>query len=409
MRPDCLALVLSHNADFSGCRRRKLQHDPNNTHWSKSINRFGQRILQAQGWTPGNTLGAIDSSNLRHHSAASKSHVRVTINEGNQGLGAHQEANQAREMEHHVLSGIFDRLGAGDGVSGETSERQRVEHKPLPLICRKYGFMPFVRGETLIGDDNERASAEPLSENEHRRREVSTATVPDPKKEPKNHTQAKGQNSERIARNTWEHNKATSKNRTHARANPPSLSPEPKVEQVQNGLFSSDKPKVRKDKGDSQLKKKGRHKAIAKHDSIDQTSRSRTALDDNDEDALHVPSTASDELSPLRSRSTESTHRRGKEERRARRTARKAEKQTSGLESAIEAGTMTQLSHASEKPGSKTRTTQTSTPQKRDVAVKLRRKQAIDAKSMQEVSRILYLRIMFTPKLTSLKILMIPR
>ena len=85
-------------------KRSKLSHDPNNTAWARSTDSFGHKILTAQGWKPGDYLGARDAEHASHYTAANASHIRVLLKDDNLGLGARRSGGS----------------GAGGGANAET-------------------------------------------------------------------------------------------------------------------------------------------------------------------------------------------------------------------------------------------------------------------------------------------------
>lgn len=134
-------------------RRGKLSQDPNNTSWSNSTTNYGHRILTAQGWQPGEYLGAQNASHSKHYTAANASHIRVLLREDNLGLGAKVggKAN-AESFGLNTLAGIFGRLnGKSDGEIQKQQDSLR-DAELRTYQAQKYGFMNFVRGGVLVGD-----------------------------------------------------------------------------------------------------------------------------------------------------------------------------------------------------------------------------------------------------------------
>ncbi|KAI8635398.1 hypothetical protein F5Y19DRAFT_10503 [Xylariaceae sp. FL1651] len=139
---------------LSGPRnRRKLDHDPNNTRWTRDETTFGQKILRAQGWEPGKYLGAQDSSHAQLHSAASFAPIKINLKDDTLGLGA--KIRQKQSDECTGLDVFKDLLGRLNGKSEETLEKERQvrsEIKTNIVVERKYGPMRFVSGGLLVGD-----------------------------------------------------------------------------------------------------------------------------------------------------------------------------------------------------------------------------------------------------------------
>ncbi|KAI8965870.1 hypothetical protein F5Y11DRAFT_311662 [Daldinia sp. FL1419] len=136
--------------------RRKLQHDPNNTKWSRDETTFGQKILRAQGWEPGKFLGAQNASHSHLHTAASAAPINVLLKDDTLGLGAKPRHKQNTECTG--LDVFKDLLGRLNGKSEETIEKERKvksEIKTCLYVERKYGPMRFVSGGLLVGDQME--------------------------------------------------------------------------------------------------------------------------------------------------------------------------------------------------------------------------------------------------------------
>ncbi|KAH8891891.1 hypothetical protein GQ53DRAFT_823303 [Thozetella sp. PMI_491] len=132
--------------------KRRLGTDPNNTRWSRNTDTFGQKILRAQGWQPGQFLGAKDAAHSHLHTDASASHIRVVLKEDNLGLGA--KRNNGDECVG--LDAFQHLLGRLNGKSEEVLESERVAREGVKLTLyadRKWGPMRFVSGGLLVGDE----------------------------------------------------------------------------------------------------------------------------------------------------------------------------------------------------------------------------------------------------------------
>ncbi|CAK7562433.1 MAG: telomerase inhibitor [Sporothrix epigloea] len=132
--------------------KRKIGDDPNNTKWARNTNNFGQKILRAHGWEPGQYLGQKDAAHAASYTAASASHIRAFLREDNLGIGASApDVNQCTGLD------VFkDLLGRLNGQSEEVTEKQRQARENVRMtlyVERRYGPMRFVRGGFLIGDD----------------------------------------------------------------------------------------------------------------------------------------------------------------------------------------------------------------------------------------------------------------
>ncbi|KAL2161614.1 hypothetical protein VTH06DRAFT_8176 [Thermothelomyces fergusii] len=131
--------------------KRKLGNDPNNTRWSRNTDSFGQKILRAQGWQPGEYLGARDAPHAEWHTEANATHIRVTLKDDTLGLGA--KRNNGDECTG--LGAFQDLLGRLNGKSEETLETERKAREEVKLnlyMATKFGPMRFVKGGWLVGD-----------------------------------------------------------------------------------------------------------------------------------------------------------------------------------------------------------------------------------------------------------------
>ncbi|KAK4240798.1 hypothetical protein C8A03DRAFT_41712 [Achaetomium macrosporum] len=131
--------------------KRKLGNDPNNTKWSRNTDSFGQKILRAQGWEPGQYLGAKDASHAEWHTEANLAHIKVVLKDDNLGLGA--KRNHGDECTG--LDAFQHLLGRLNGKSDEALETERKAREDLKLslyVERKLGTIRFVKGGWLVGD-----------------------------------------------------------------------------------------------------------------------------------------------------------------------------------------------------------------------------------------------------------------
>src|SRR5215469_12224336 len=137
--------------------RRKLIHDPNNTAWSRSTDRFGHKILTGLGWQPGTTLGAKDAGHSKHYTSASTSHVRLLLKDDNLGLGA-KRGNA--EGETFGLDELQTLLGRLNGKSEEVLQKEEEARRDVKLAMyqeRRFGTLRFISGGFLEGDNIEQA------------------------------------------------------------------------------------------------------------------------------------------------------------------------------------------------------------------------------------------------------------
>jgi Pin2-interacting protein X1 len=131
--------------------KRKLSQDPNNTTWTRDTSRFGHRILTGLGWTPGSTLGSRNAAHRSHYTAASSSHIRITLREGNRGIGAKNADQLAEKFGLADFGDVLGRLnGKAEDVEQQRKKREEIERERYAV--RKFGGMRFVRGGFLVGD-----------------------------------------------------------------------------------------------------------------------------------------------------------------------------------------------------------------------------------------------------------------
>lgn len=137
-------------------KRSKLSNDPNNTAWSRSATKYGQKILQSHGWMPGDLLGASGASYSDLHSAASASHIRITLKENNLGLGAKHEA--ARDSSEITGLDVFqDLLGRLNGRTTTDLTKHPLRRSSLrssAYIDQRWGNLDFVSGGLLVGAES---------------------------------------------------------------------------------------------------------------------------------------------------------------------------------------------------------------------------------------------------------------
>ena len=135
-------------------RRTKLSHDPNNTAWSRSTSKYGQKILESQGWLPGHSLGVANASYAAPGSHDNSSHIRVALKDDNLGLGARNGSYQGngKTTGLDVFHDILGRLNgkSGDEIGEEQYKRSKVQR--AAFVDNRWGQLPFVSGGLLVGD-----------------------------------------------------------------------------------------------------------------------------------------------------------------------------------------------------------------------------------------------------------------
>ena len=126
------------------CRRAKLSHDPNNTAWARSTDRYGHKILQAQGWQPGEQVGF-------NYNAARPRQIAFpvpSISKDNKlGLGSREFASNNTPG----LSGFQLILGRLNGKSEVElkSEERTIKKLNTSSYLERRGTVAFVSGGML--------------------------------------------------------------------------------------------------------------------------------------------------------------------------------------------------------------------------------------------------------------------
>jgi Pin2-interacting protein X1 len=135
-------------------RRVKWSHDPNNTKWTRDTGGFGHKIMTAQGWQPGDILGAKNASYAELHTAANASHIRVFMKDDNLGLGAKRSSGLAEGecTGLDVFQSLLGRLNGKDEDELVKEQNSREDLKRAIYTERRWGSVRFVRGGFLIGD-----------------------------------------------------------------------------------------------------------------------------------------------------------------------------------------------------------------------------------------------------------------
>lgn len=135
-------------------RRVKISNDPNNTAWSRSSTKYGQKILESQGWAPGNFLGPADAPHAKLHSAASTSHIRIPLKSDNLGLGAKGGANpdDGRTTGLDIFQCLLGRLNGKTEQDVDKELKTRSNTRRSVFVEHRWGRLRFVSGGFLVGD-----------------------------------------------------------------------------------------------------------------------------------------------------------------------------------------------------------------------------------------------------------------
>ena len=135
-------------------RRFKPSNDPNNTTWSRSATKYGQKILQSRGWTPGEVLGPRRAVYSDLRSVASGPHIHVALKNDTLGLGAKHDA-AGLNNESTGLDVFQDLLGRLNGKSVLETNKDRTQRSTLrssAYIKQRWGNLCFVSGGLLVGE-----------------------------------------------------------------------------------------------------------------------------------------------------------------------------------------------------------------------------------------------------------------
>jgi Pin2-interacting protein X1 len=110
--------------------------------------------MAAQGWQPGDFLGAKNARHAEHYTAANASHIRVTIKDDNLGLGA-KIGSGVGHGECTGLDAFKDLLGRLNGKDEDEIAKEKKSREDLKRAIyteRRWGSIRFVPGGFLIGD-----------------------------------------------------------------------------------------------------------------------------------------------------------------------------------------------------------------------------------------------------------------
>ncbi|OAA49348.1 PinX1- protein [Metarhizium rileyi] len=132
--------------------RSRINKDPNNTKWTRDTKTFGQKILRAQGWEPGQYLGVQDAVYSELHTAANASYIRVSLKDDMKGLG-YDRAKEDKVTGLDVFSDLLSRLNGKSEESIEVDKQARLVVRTSRYAEARWGPMRFIRGGLLVGDE----------------------------------------------------------------------------------------------------------------------------------------------------------------------------------------------------------------------------------------------------------------
>lgn len=111
--------------------------------------------MSAQGWAPGDRLGAKDAAHAEHLTSASLTHIKVTLKDDTLGLGA----RLSREGQPTGLDAFKGLLGRLNGKSEEELTREQRKRDDVHLaryVALKFPEVRFVRGGLLAQEKLQR-------------------------------------------------------------------------------------------------------------------------------------------------------------------------------------------------------------------------------------------------------------
>ncbi|KAJ5355320.1 Protein pxr1 [Penicillium cataractarum] len=155
--------------------KTKISHDPNNTKWARSTSGFGHRIMSAQGWTPGNRLGAKDAAHADLLTSASVSHIRVTIKDDNLGLGA-RVGREGQPTGLDAFKGLLGRLNGKSEEELHIEQRKRDDVHLARYVALKFQEVRFVRGGLLTQEKLQRLPNPTPKEDQANKKSESSTT-----------------------------------------------------------------------------------------------------------------------------------------------------------------------------------------------------------------------------------------
>ena len=145
-------LQMSLNSRFH--RRRKITHESDSNAWSQSSSRFGEKILQNQGWKPGTFLGPPNAPHVSFHTPANASYIRVSAKDDTLGLGATGSSASASRGPTGLdsLQHLFGRLNGKTEAKLEAEQQSRNNLACRYYVNRRWGSLHFVSAGLLQKD-----------------------------------------------------------------------------------------------------------------------------------------------------------------------------------------------------------------------------------------------------------------
>jgi len=141
------------------CRRVKISHDPNNHSWAYAAESYGQKLLSAQGWRPGQGLGA---RNAKHFNSPAMPKIKISRKDDTLGLGATLKSQDPIHIRtgFDAFQGLLGRLNGNSDIEVRENE-QRIQNRNLALSAQgKWGGVTFVSGGMLVQGDRYKKTGE---------------------------------------------------------------------------------------------------------------------------------------------------------------------------------------------------------------------------------------------------------
>lgn len=107
--------------------------------------------MTSQGWTPGSYLGARNANHSDTFTAASASHIRVTLKDDTLGLGARSPTlGNDNVAAIDAFQGLLGRLNGKSDVQLEQEQRKRDDTRLAVYASQKWQAVTFISGGFLV-------------------------------------------------------------------------------------------------------------------------------------------------------------------------------------------------------------------------------------------------------------------
>jgi Pin2-interacting protein X1 len=107
--------------------------------------------MTSQGWTPGSYLGARNANHSDSFTAASASHIRVTLKDDTLGLGARTPTlGNDKVAAIDAFQGLLGRLNGKSDVQLEQEQRKRDDTRLALYASQKWQAVNFISGGFLV-------------------------------------------------------------------------------------------------------------------------------------------------------------------------------------------------------------------------------------------------------------------